>query len=155
MLTFRPGSRPAPLLHAPGSRLLRDLGSLARSAAPHTASADPSRGLVSRVRPLRKMELSESVQGGLRSLADPSVFDPAGFPALVDASYRSLLASHADPAVLGEPQSLSLSPPPTGCSAFVSVAASGFSRCGAASVLVGFATRRTVFPCFYSGLGSL
>lgn len=48
------------------------------------------------------MELSESVQRGLRSLAEPAVFDRAAFRALADASFRSLLSSHGDPSVLGE-----------------------------------------------------
>lgn len=51
------------------------------------------------------MELSESVQRGLRYLADPSVFDRASFQVLVDVSFRSLLSSHGDPSVLGELQS--------------------------------------------------
>lgn len=55
--------------------------------------------------PLYKMELSESVQGGLRFLADPSVFDRTSFQVLVDVSFRSLLSSHGDPSVLGELQS--------------------------------------------------
>ncbi|XP_042255771.1 COMM domain-containing protein 3 [Thunnus maccoyii] len=48
------------------------------------------------------MELSESVQRGLQSLADPSVFDQTSFPALVDVSFRSLLSSHGDPGVLDQ-----------------------------------------------------
>lgn len=48
------------------------------------------------------MELSESVQRGLRLLADPSVFDLPSFQVLVDVSLRSLLFSHGDPSVLGE-----------------------------------------------------
>lgn len=50
-----------------------------------------------------KMELSESVQTGLRCLADPATFDRTGFQVLVDASFRSLLSSRGDPTVLGEP----------------------------------------------------
>ncbi|XP_044195776.1 COMM domain-containing protein 3 [Thunnus albacares] len=50
------------------------------------------------------MELSESVQRGLQSLADPSVFDQTSFPALVDVSFRSLLSSHGDPGVLDQPE---------------------------------------------------
>uniref|UniRef100_A0A3B4TF08 COMM domain-containing protein 3 n=1 Tax=Seriola dumerili TaxID=41447 RepID=A0A3B4TF08_SERDU len=50
------------------------------------------------------MELSESVQRGLQSLADLSVFDQSGFQVLVDASFRSLLSSHADPGVLDQPE---------------------------------------------------
>lgn len=53
--------------------------------------------------PLCKMELSESVQRGLRSLADPSAFGQSSFQVLVDVSFRSLLSSRGDPAVLGEP----------------------------------------------------
>lgn len=48
------------------------------------------------------MELSESVQRGLQSLADPSLFDLNSFPVLVDVSFRSLLSSHADSGILGE-----------------------------------------------------
>ncbi|KAM3838467.1 uncharacterized protein ACN63O_022922, partial [Diretmus argenteus] len=50
------------------------------------------------------MELSESVQKGLQSLCDPSVFDPSGFSVLVDVSFRSLLSAHADPGVLDQPE---------------------------------------------------
>ncbi|XP_069561674.1 COMM domain-containing protein 3 isoform X2 [Brachyistius frenatus] len=50
------------------------------------------------------MELSESVQRGLQSLADPSSFDRSSFQVLVDVSLRSLLSSHADPAVLDQPE---------------------------------------------------
>ncbi|GLD54859.1 COMM domain-containing protein 3, partial [Lates japonicus] len=67
---------------------------------PHATSADPSRGLVSWVSLSRKMELSESVQRGLQSLADPSSFDQSGFQVLTDVSFRSLLSSHGDPGVL-------------------------------------------------------
>lgn len=49
------------------------------------------------------MELSESVQRGLQSLADPSSFDRRSYQVLVDVSFRSLLSSQADPSVLGEP----------------------------------------------------
>lgn len=67
-------------------------------------SADLSRDLVSQVN-LYKMELSESVQKGLRFLADPSVYDRTSFQGLVEASFRSLLSSHGDSSVLGEPSS--------------------------------------------------
>lgn len=67
-------------------------------------SADLSRDLVSQVN-LSKMELSVSVQKGLRFLADPSVYDRTSFQGLVDASFRSLLSSHGDSSVLGEPSS--------------------------------------------------
>ncbi|XP_040921538.1 COMM domain-containing protein 3 [Toxotes jaculatrix] len=50
------------------------------------------------------MELSESVQRGLQSLADPSTFDQNGFQVLIDASFRSLLSSHADSGVLDQPE---------------------------------------------------
>ncbi|KAM3860417.1 COMM domain-containing protein 3 [Diretmus argenteus] len=50
------------------------------------------------------MELSESVQKGLQSLCDPSVFDQSGFSVLVDVSFRSLLSAHADPGVLDQPE---------------------------------------------------
>lgn len=79
---------------------------------PHATSADPSRGLVSWVSLSRKMELSESVQRGLQSLADPSSFDQSGFQVLTGVSFRSLLSSHGDPGVLGELPPLLSSPPP-------------------------------------------
>ncbi|TMS09164.1 COMM domain-containing protein 3 [Larimichthys crocea] len=50
------------------------------------------------------MELSESVQRGLQSLADPSSFDQSSFQVLVDVSFRSLLSSKGDPAVLDQPE---------------------------------------------------
>ncbi|KAF3703500.1 COMM domain-containing protein 3 [Channa argus] len=50
------------------------------------------------------MELSESVQRGLQSLADPSSFDRSSFQVLVDVSFRSLLSSHADPGILDQPE---------------------------------------------------
>ncbi|CAF97970.1 unnamed protein product [Tetraodon nigroviridis] len=50
------------------------------------------------------MELSESVQRGLRFLAEPSVFERSSFQALVDVSFRSLLSSHGDPSVLDQPE---------------------------------------------------
>ena len=59
------------------------------------------------------MELSESVQRGLQSLADPSAFDQSCFQVLVDVSFRSLLSSRGDPGVLGEPPPLPPPPPPT------------------------------------------
>ncbi|XP_026218685.1 COMM domain-containing protein 3 [Anabas testudineus] len=48
------------------------------------------------------MELSESVQRGLQSIADPSSFGHSSFQVLVDVSFRSLLSSHADPGVLDQ-----------------------------------------------------
>ncbi|XP_051266831.1 COMM domain-containing protein 3 isoform X1 [Dicentrarchus labrax] len=50
------------------------------------------------------MELSDSVQRGLQSLADPSAFAHTSFQVLVDVSFRSLLSSHADAAVLDQPE---------------------------------------------------
>nr|XP_057916249.1 COMM domain-containing protein 3 [Doryrhamphus excisus] len=50
------------------------------------------------------MELSESVQRGLQSLAEPSTVDHVGFPVLVDVSFRSLLSSSRDSTVLDEPE---------------------------------------------------
>ncbi|KAM6971695.1 COMM domain-containing protein 3 [Tautogolabrus adspersus] len=50
------------------------------------------------------MELSETVQRGLQSLADPSSFDQSSFQVLAEVSFRSLLSSHADPAVLDVPE---------------------------------------------------
>ncbi|XP_061778489.1 polycomb complex protein BMI-1-A [Nerophis ophidion] len=56
------------------------------------------------------MELSESVQRGLRSLAEPSSVDHVGFPVLVDVSFRSLLSSNRDPNVLDEPELKQIDP---------------------------------------------
>ncbi|XP_078136596.1 COMM domain-containing protein 3 isoform X2 [Sander vitreus] len=50
------------------------------------------------------MELSESVQRGLRSLAEPSTFDQSSYGVLVDVSFRSLLAAKAEPGVLDQPE---------------------------------------------------
>lgn len=69
------------------------------------------------------MELSESVQRGLRSLAEPSTFDQSSYGVLVDVSFRSLLSAKAEPGVLGELL-------PLLAAAFVSAAASGFTLCG-------------------------
>ncbi|CAL8320609.1 unnamed protein product [Boreogadus saida] len=49
------------------------------------------------------MELSESVQKGLQSAADPSLFDLRSFTVLTDVTFRSLLSAHADPGVLADP----------------------------------------------------
>lgn len=59
------------------------------------------------------MELSESVQRGLQSLADPSSFDLGGFQALLDAAARGLLSGAAEPGVLGEPLPPPLPPSPS------------------------------------------
>uniref|UniRef100_A0A3Q3J539 COMM domain-containing protein 3 n=1 Tax=Monopterus albus TaxID=43700 RepID=A0A3Q3J539_MONAL len=50
------------------------------------------------------MELSESVQRGLQSLANQSFFDQSSFQVLIDVSFRSVLSSHADPGVLDQPK---------------------------------------------------
>ncbi|XP_054479050.1 COMM domain-containing protein 3 [Anoplopoma fimbria] len=50
------------------------------------------------------MELSESVQRGMQSLAHPSSFEHSSYQVLVDVSYRSLLSSAADPGVLDQPE---------------------------------------------------
>ncbi|XP_034718745.1 COMM domain-containing protein 3 isoform X1 [Etheostoma cragini] len=50
------------------------------------------------------MELSESVQRGLQSLAEPSAFDQSSYRVLVDVSFRSLLSAKAEPGVLDEPE---------------------------------------------------
>ncbi|XP_054622323.1 COMM domain-containing protein 3 [Dunckerocampus dactyliophorus] len=50
------------------------------------------------------MELSESVQRGLQSLAEPSTVDHVGFPVMVDVSFRSLLSSSRNSTVLDEPE---------------------------------------------------
>uniref|UniRef100_A0A3Q2YN46 COMM domain-containing protein 3 n=1 Tax=Hippocampus comes TaxID=109280 RepID=A0A3Q2YN46_HIPCM len=50
------------------------------------------------------MELSDSVQRGLRSLGDESVVDHATFPALVDVCFRSLLSAGRDAGLLEEPE---------------------------------------------------
>ncbi|KAG9356077.1 hypothetical protein JZ751_000921 [Albula glossodonta] len=47
------------------------------------------------------MELSEFVQKGLQYLADPEYFDVKTFSHLVEVSFRTLLASHTDDAILG------------------------------------------------------
>ncbi|XP_019731126.1 COMM domain-containing protein 3 [Hippocampus comes] len=54
--------------------------------------------------PSLKMELSDSVQRGLRSLGDESVVDHATFPALVDVCFRSLLSAGRDAGLLEEPE---------------------------------------------------
>ncbi|KAM6900260.1 COMM domain-containing protein 3 isoform 1-T1 [Xenentodon cancila] len=51
-----------------------------------------------------KMELSECVQRGLQSLADQSSVDQSSFQVLVDVSFRSVLSSQGDPAVLDQPE---------------------------------------------------
>ncbi|KAL1006593.1 hypothetical protein UPYG_G00074220 [Umbra pygmaea] len=48
------------------------------------------------------MELSESVQNGLQSLADPVIFDLKTFSVLIDVAFRSLLSAHADSSVLDQ-----------------------------------------------------
>ncbi|CAL9697887.1 unnamed protein product [Knipowitschia caucasica] len=50
------------------------------------------------------MELSECVQRGLKSLADPSVFDQRAFAVLLDACFRSVLSAPADASVLVLPE---------------------------------------------------
>ncbi|KAJ8383297.1 hypothetical protein AAFF_G00222330 [Aldrovandia affinis] len=50
------------------------------------------------------MELSEFVQKGLQYLADPEYFDVKTFSVLVEVAFRSLLASHADDAILDVPE---------------------------------------------------
>ncbi|XP_051910863.1 polycomb complex protein BMI-1-A [Hippocampus zosterae] len=54
--------------------------------------------------PSLKMELSDSVQRGLRSLGDASAVDHATFPALVDVCFRSLLSAGRDAGLLEEPE---------------------------------------------------
>uniref|UniRef100_A0A674BB84 COMM domain-containing protein 3 n=1 Tax=Salmo trutta TaxID=8032 RepID=A0A674BB84_SALTR len=50
------------------------------------------------------MELSESVQKGLQSLADATVFDMKTFSVLIEVAFRSLLSAHADRSVLDQPE---------------------------------------------------
>ncbi|KAK6299569.1 COMM domain-containing protein 3 [Coregonus clupeaformis] len=50
------------------------------------------------------MELSESVQKGLQSLADATFFDLKTFSVLIEVAFRSLLSAHADPSVLDQPE---------------------------------------------------
>uniref|UniRef100_A0A674DQZ9 COMM domain-containing protein 3 n=1 Tax=Salmo trutta TaxID=8032 RepID=A0A674DQZ9_SALTR len=50
------------------------------------------------------MELSESVQKGLQSLADPTLFDLKTFSVLIELAFRSLLTGHADRSVLDQPE---------------------------------------------------
>nr|ACI69223.1 COMM domain-containing protein 3 [Salmo salar] len=50
------------------------------------------------------MELSESVQKGLRSLADATFFDMKTFSVLIEVAFRSLLSAHADRSVLDRPE---------------------------------------------------
>ncbi|XP_077591871.1 uncharacterized protein LOC144209441 [Stigmatopora nigra] len=50
------------------------------------------------------MELSDSVHRGFRSLGEPSAMDDAGFPALVDVCFRSLLSPGPDAEVLDGPE---------------------------------------------------
>ncbi|KAM4606057.1 COMM domain-containing protein 3 [Polymixia lowei] len=50
------------------------------------------------------MELSESVQKGLQSLADPSLFDLKSFAVLIDVAFRSLLSAHPGPSLLDQPE---------------------------------------------------
>ncbi|XP_061615032.1 uncharacterized protein LOC133470564 [Phyllopteryx taeniolatus] len=57
------------------------------------------------------MELSSSVQRGLRSLGEPSAADHAAFPALVDACFRSLLSSGRDAGLPGELRDPLCAPP--------------------------------------------
>lgn len=48
------------------------------------------------------MELSESVQRGFQTLADPGSFDSNAFALLLRAAFQSLLDAQADEAVLGK-----------------------------------------------------
>ncbi|KAI1902221.1 hypothetical protein AGOR_G00042480 [Albula goreensis] len=50
------------------------------------------------------MELSEFVQKGLQYLADPEYFDVKTFSHLVEVSFRTLLASQTDDAILDDPE---------------------------------------------------
>ncbi|KAJ8272864.1 hypothetical protein GJAV_G00094330 [Gymnothorax javanicus] len=50
------------------------------------------------------MELSEFVQKGLQYLSDPDYFDLKTFSALVEMTFRSLLASHSDEGILDGPE---------------------------------------------------
>lgn len=48
------------------------------------------------------MELSESVQRGIQTLADPDSFDSNAFALLLRAAFQSLLDARADEAALGK-----------------------------------------------------
>lgn len=48
------------------------------------------------------MELSESVQRGLQTLADPTVFDLKTFTVFIEVAFRSLLSAHSDHSILGK-----------------------------------------------------
>uniref|UniRef100_A0AAZ3RIH9 COMM domain-containing protein 3 n=1 Tax=Oncorhynchus tshawytscha TaxID=74940 RepID=A0AAZ3RIH9_ONCTS len=50
------------------------------------------------------MELSESVQKGLQSLADATFFDMKTFSVFIEVAFRSLLSAHADRSVLDQPE---------------------------------------------------
>uniref|UniRef100_A0AB40E764 COMM domain-containing protein 3 n=1 Tax=Esox lucius TaxID=8010 RepID=A0AB40E764_ESOLU len=50
------------------------------------------------------MELSESVQKGLQSLADPMLFDLKTFSVLIEVAFQSLVSAHADSSVLDQPE---------------------------------------------------
>lgn len=48
------------------------------------------------------MELSEYVQRGIQTLADPGSFDSSAFALLLRAAFQSLLDAQADEAALGK-----------------------------------------------------
>ncbi|KAJ0023000.1 hypothetical protein NQD34_015134 [Periophthalmus magnuspinnatus] len=50
------------------------------------------------------MELSESVQRGLKLLADPCVFEPRSFSVMLDVCFRSVLVAPGDASVLDHPE---------------------------------------------------
>uniref|UniRef100_A0A3B4AR58 COMM domain-containing protein 3 n=1 Tax=Periophthalmus magnuspinnatus TaxID=409849 RepID=A0A3B4AR58_9GOBI len=50
------------------------------------------------------MESSESVQRGLKLLADPCVFEPRSFSVMLDVCFRSVLVAPGDASVLDHPE---------------------------------------------------
>ncbi|XP_067107931.1 COMM domain-containing protein 3 isoform X3 [Osmerus mordax] len=50
------------------------------------------------------MELSESVQRGLQTLADPTIFDLKTFTVFIEVAFRSLLSAHSDHSILDQPE---------------------------------------------------
>ena len=48
------------------------------------------------------MELSGSVQRGLQTLADPTVFDLKTFTVFLEVAFQSLLTAHSDHSILGK-----------------------------------------------------
>ena len=74
-----------------------------RVRAPDQLGARPeSRGVRVEGHGALTMELSESVQRGIQTLADPGSFDSNAFALLLRAAFQSLLDARADEAALGK-----------------------------------------------------